>query len=185
MQINWDLVVKIVIPLATLFLGRWLDRMLAKKPRLVSYLGHVSSFSLQGQNNQVTNVFTHSIVVRNTGREAASNVRIGHNTLPDYQLQPAVAHHRENIPGGGAEIVIPKLVAGEQVTISYLYFPPLTWDRVNAYTKSDEGFARILNVLPTPQPPKWLVRLLWTMVFIGSVALLYLLVEAIQWLVLQ
>ncbi len=185
MQINWDLVVKVAVPLATLFLGRWLDRILAKKPKLVSYLGHVSSFSLQGQNQQITNVFTHSIVVRNTGRSAANNVRIGHNTLPDYQLQPAIPHQQESIPGGGAEIIIPKLVAGEQVTISYLYFPPLTWDRVNTYTKSDEGFARILNVLPTPQPPKWLAHLLWAMVFVGSATLLYLLAEAVRWLVQQ
>jgi hypothetical protein len=179
MSIDWDLVVKIAIPLATLALGRSIDQIFAKKPRLISYVGHVSAFVLQNVNR--TNVFTHSIVVRNTGREAANNVRIGHHTLPaDHQLFPAIPYTVNNVPGGAAEIVIPKLVPGEQITISYLYFPPLTWDRINSYTKSDEGFAKILNVIPTPQPPKWVVRIIWFLIFVGAAALIYAAVEILR-----
>lgn len=180
MTIDWDLVIKIAIPLATLVLGRWLDQIFAKKPKLISYVGHVSSFALQNPNQPPTNVFTHAIVIRNAGRIAASNVRVGHHTLPDYQIFPAVPHQRLPLQGGGAELLIPKLVPGEQITISYLYFPPLTWDRVNSYTKSDEGFARILNVIPTPQPPRWLVRSFWALVFVGATAVLYVIVLGIR-----
>ncbi len=58
--------------------------------------------------------------------------------------------------------------------MSYLYFPPLTWGQINAYTKSDEGLARIIDVMPTPLPSKWFVRGLWVLVFVGATALLYL-----------
>ena len=176
MNVNWDLVIKIAVPLGTLVLGRFLDRWLTKKPKLISYLGHVSAFTLSDERR--TQVFTHAIVIRNTGREAANNVRVGHHVLPNYQLSPSVHHTVEQIQTGGTEIVIPKLVPGEQVTVSYLYFPPLTWDRINSYTKSDEGFARILNVIPTPQPPRWIVRLLWFLIFVGVVTLIYLAIEA-------
>jgi hypothetical protein len=180
MAIDWDLVIKIAVPLATLVLGRWLDQIFAKKPKLISYVGHVSSFTVQNQNQPPTVVNTHAIVIRNAGRVAANNVRIGHHTLPDYQIFPAVPHNRLPLQNGGTELHIPKLVPGEQVTISYLYFPPLTWDRVNSYTKSDEGFARILTVIPTPLPPRWLVRTFWSLVFIGATAVLYVVVIGIR-----
>ena len=65
----------------------------------------------------------------------------------------------------------------EQITISYLYAPPLLWSQIHAYTKSDEGFAKILNVLPTPQPKKWIVRAFWALAFVGTASLLYLAIE--------
>ena len=124
MKINWDIVVKIIVPLGTLVLGKYLDRWFSKRPRLISYLGHTSAFAVR--SNPPCTVHTHSIVVRNTGRETARNVRIGHNILPDnYQLHPAVPHTVEGVSDGIREIVIKQLVAGEQVTISYLYAPPL------------------------------------------------------------
>ena len=176
MIIDWDLVIKIGIPLATLFLGRFLDQILTRRPKLISYLGHVSSFTLNTPNKM--QVYTHAIVIRNAGREAANSVRIGHHFLPlDYQIFPSVPHSIENPPTGGSEIVIPKLVPGEQLTISYLYFPPLTWDRINSYTKSDEGFAKILNVIPTPQPARLVIALFWFFVFVGVTTLFYIAVQ--------
>jgi hypothetical protein len=180
MNIDWDLVIKIGIPLVTLFLGRFLDQILTKRPKLISYLGHVSSFILNNPQNK-TQVYTHAIVIRNAGREAANNVRIGHNFLPpDYQIFPSVPHSVVNPPTGGSEIVIEKLVPSEQLTISYLYFPPLTWDRINSYTKSDEGFAKILNVIPTPQPPRLVIALFWFFVFVGVVTLFYMVAQFLR-----
>ena len=180
MNIDWDIIIKISVPLVTLILGKYLDRWLTKRPKLISYLGHASAFTLRGDNPAV--IHTHAIVVRNAGRETANNVRVGHHVLPDnYQLYPSVPHTIERVQGGGAEIVIPNLVPGEQVSISYLYFPPLLWSQIHAYTKSDEGFAKIINVLPTPQLPKWIANLIWLLVFIGVVSLLYLVVEVFRW----
>ena len=173
MKINWDLVIKIVIPIGTLILGKYFDRWFSKRPKLIVYLGHTSSFNVRTTQLPVV-VHTHSIVVRNVGWETANNVRIGHYKLPDnYQLYPAIPHTIEHNDGQIAEIVITKLVADEQVTISYLYSPPLVWNQIHAYTKSDEGFAKGLNVLPTPQLSKWLIILMWVLMFIGVVSSIY------------
>ena len=181
MNIDWDLAIKIIVPFATLFLGRWIDRIYQKRSKLISYVGHVSSFRMQ--DTEGTQIYTHSIVVRNAGRESAKNVRIGHNVLPNYQVFPAV--HYEVVPttGGGAELLIPTLVPGEQLTISYLYFPPMTWDKINSYAKSDDGFAKIITVLPTPQPARWVLRMIWTFVFVGFVSTTYLITDFVIYLI--
>lgn len=182
MNVNWDMVIRIVVPLGTLVLGKYLDRWFSKRPRLIVYLGHTSAFNVRSQ--PPVNVHTHAIVVRNVGRETANEVRIGHNVLPEnYQLYPAVPHTVERTEGGIAEIVIPRLVPDEQVTVSYLYFPPLLWSQIHVYTKSNEGYAKALNVLPTPQLAKWLVLLIWSLVFVGTVSIIYLIVGLIKWLV--
>jgi hypothetical protein len=120
MPLDLDLVVKISVPLGALVLGKYLDQWFAKRPKLISYLGHASAFTLRGDNPST--VHAHAIVVRNAGRVAANNVRIGHYVLPDhFQLSPSISHNVERNDGGIAGIIIPKLVPGEQVTISYLY----------------------------------------------------------------
>ena len=178
MPIDVDLAAKISIPLATLVLGKYLDRWLTKRPKLISYLVHASAFTVRGDTPGTFH--THAIVVRNAGRVAANNVRIGHNVLPEhFQLFPAVPHTVAREPGNVAEIIIPKLVPDEQITISYLYSPPVLWSQINAYTKSDEGFAKVLNVLPTPQLPRWVYRALWVLIFIGAATVLYFIVELI------
>lgn len=176
MNIDWDIIIKIAVPLGTLVLGKYLDQWLAKKSKLIIYLGHASSFTLRFEKPSI--VHTHAIVLRNAGRQTANNVRIGHHVLPDnYQLYPVVAHTVERNSDGVAEILIPKMVPGEQITISYLYFPPLLWSQIHSYTKSDEGFAKALNVLPTPQLPKWVLNILRVILFIGVVSILYVIIE--------
>ena len=159
-----------------------MDRWLTKKPNLVSYLGHASSFSVRGPNPGV--VHAHAIVVANTGREAASNVRIGHHVMPEhYQLNPQVQHEEKREPNNSGEILIQKLVPGEQVTIFYLYFPPLLCSQIHSYTKSDEGFAKILHVLPTPQLPKPVQIGLRGLIGVGTLTLAYLATQLVIWLI--
>jgi hypothetical protein len=179
--IDWELVVKIAVPLGALVLGKCLDRILSNKPKLISYIGHVSTFTLQGE--QAARVFAHSVVLRNTGRVAAENVRVGHYVLPNYQLQPPIAFDIIKAPTGESEIHIAKLVPGEQVTISYLYFPPLTWDRVNAYTNSDAGPAKVLSVIPTPQPPRSLRLIMWALVLVGALTIFYTLATILLYVI--
>jgi hypothetical protein len=178
LPIEWDIVVKILVPLVTLVIGKGLDQWAGKRPRLISYLGHVSSFTLTDPLQ--TQVYTHAIVVGNTGRAAANNVRIGHHYLPNVQVYPRISYSTHETPGGGAEIVIDKLIPGEQITVSYLYFPPVTWDRINAYTKSDEGFAKILQVIPTPQLSRWALWAIRALLFVGVTSLLYVAVQGMR-----
>jgi hypothetical protein len=176
MTIDWMLVATIGGPLLALPVGAALDRFLERRPKLITYLGHVSSFRIQGP--PIADVFTHSIVVRNAGGRAATNVRIGHNTLPqNFQIFPPVEFRVVNHPNGAADIVIGTLAPGEQITISYLYFPPLTWAGINTTVICDDGFAKVLNVLPTPQLPKWALWVLKFFIYLGLVTFLYLLVQ--------
>ena len=87
-------------------------------------------------------------------------------------MYPAVNYAIVDLPGGSRELVFPALVPGEQVNVTYLYFPPVVWSNVNSYTKSDEGFAKIINVLPTPQFSPWLTRITWALLIIGGTTVL-------------
>jgi hypothetical protein len=174
-NIEWELVAQVAVPTATLFLGKYLDLRFFRS-KLITYLVHASAFTLPAGI-----VHTHSIVVRNAGRETAKDVRIGHKVLPPhFQIFPAVPHTPTQSTTGISEIVISKMVPNEQITISYLYFPPLYVNQIHAYIKSDEGFARELNVLPTPQLPRWQVMILRFLLFVGTVSLLYVLVELVR-----
>ncbi len=172
MTIDADTVAKIVGPLLSLLLGAVIKHYSEARAKLVSFIGHVSSFTLQ--NEQHTVVHTHSVIVINAGRKAAQNVRLSHKVLPpDVTVYPPVQYTIERNPEGAGEILIPVLVQKEQVTISYLYFPPLTWNQVNASTKSDEGFAKILNVIPMPQLNKGVLVAVWALLFVGASFIFY------------
>lgn len=179
MTIDWMLVATIAAPIIALFVGVALNRTFERRPKLITYYGHVSEFKLQDEHK--TPVFTHSVVVRNAGGRAASNVRLGHNVLPNFQVIPSVNFQREDLPSGGSEILIHTLVPGEQITVSYLYFPPLTWSQINTYVKSDQGLAKVLNVLPTVQLPKWQLFVLRLLVLIGLIASVYLIINLFTW----
>jgi hypothetical protein len=161
-MIDLETVAKIASPIVTLIAGAVLKHYAEKSPKVLSYIGHVSSFTLQDE--QKSFVFTHSVIVRNAGRKSATNVRLGHHFLPtNLRIDPQINYSIEKNPEGAAEIVIPTLVPKEQVTISYLYFPPTTWNQINSYTKSDDGYAKIVNVVPMLQPSipvLWLSRVL-------------------------
>src|SRR2546426_531525 len=172
MAVDWPLVAGIATPVLTLFIGAALDRFLERKPKLVAYYGHISSFTVQ-QATGPTVINMHSVVVANGGRKPATNVRLGHHYLPTCQLSPSVQCTTVPLPSGGHELVLPTLVPGEQVTISYLYPAPITWNQINSYVKSDEGMATVITVLPTRQYPRWAIRIGRVVLFSGVVALLY------------
>lgn len=117
---------------------------------------------------------THSIVVRNSGKQTAHNVRIDHAIFPpSYNVYPPVSHSLSASGRQGAEILIPLLVAGEQITISYLYFPPLLYSQIGAWVKCDEGAGRFITAIPNtpvPWPLRWLV---WVLAFVGASFVMY------------
>ncbi|HKA01019.1 MAG TPA: hypothetical protein VKE70_31115 [Candidatus Solibacter sp.] len=178
MSIDWMLVATVAAPVLALFVGAALNRALERRVKLVSFLAHASAVNTALPNGTTLNVNTHSVVVRNAGKLPAHNVRLGHAFLPEaFSIYPPVHHQVEVVPGGGREIVIPLLVAGEQIIVAYLYFPPVTWQGVNRYTKCDEGFAKVVTVLATPQLPRWQQRSAWFLIVLGLVAAVYILVQ--------
>ena len=178
MIIDWNLVVNVSSPIIALFVGAVLNHFLENRPKVIAYLGHVSGISLK--RDKPVQINTHSVVLRNVGRKTSTNIKLGHNVLPDFQVFPDVEYQIINLPGGGREILIPKLVPQKQITISYLYFPPLTWDQINTHLESDEGPLKVLKVLPTIQYPKWVSTVVWLLILYGAIGLIYTIYEILN-----
>jgi hypothetical protein len=171
-----EIIAKVAGPILSLVLGVVIKHYTEARSKLISFVGHTSAFTIQGDVPTV--VHTHAIVVRNAGRKAATNVRLTHAVLPpNITVYPPVQYSVERNPEGAGEILFPVLVPREQVTVSYLYFPPLVWSQINSNTKSDEGFAKIVNAIPTPQPSKTLLAALLFLMFVGASFLFYWLVR--------
>lgn len=173
MAVDWNAVATIASPIIALFVGIWVNRKFESRPTLISYFSHVSAFRYSPSNGQSLGINTHSVVLRNTGRMSATNVRIHHNTLPDFNIWPAVVHSIETLPDGSKDIVISTLVPGEQITVSYLYFHPVTVDQINAGIKSDQGFSQQISVLLQRQFPRWVNFIVGTLMITGLVSILY------------
>jgi hypothetical protein len=130
-------------------------------------------------------VHTHSVVIRNAGRLAAHNVHVPHRGMLNaanihISIDPDLAHKVQTLPNGTEEILFAALPAQFQVTISYLYFPPIVFGQINAPIYCDEGSARQINVLPQPQRPRWVLAILWGLIVIGVIAVVYALFELVR-----
>lgn len=174
MPINWQVVATIAAPIIALFVGIWANRRFESRPVLIAYFGHVSSFKHILADGSSLQINTHAVVLRNTGRKSAANVRLHHLYLPGFSIWPAIAHNVETLPDSSKDILIPTLVPGEEVTISYLYFPPVTVAQVNAGVKSDQGFARQITVLLQRQYPRWVNFIASALMIVGVVTIIYL-----------
>ncbi|HAT4697482.1 hypothetical protein SC738_04275 [Legionella pneumophila serogroup 1] len=125
--------------------------------------GHISSM----------NVHTHAVVVRNTGKLPTKNVRLGHNFLPNHNIFPNIKYELTNLPNGGKEISFPILVPNEQITISYLYFAPTVYTDINTHVMSDDGLAKVISVIPSPNLSTKIKNMLYILIFIGATTLIY------------
>ena len=179
MKNNWGTVVNIVVPIFIPFLYLILKRLLERKAKVSYYLGHVSAFTLRVTGDQV---YTHSIVVFNSGNKTAKNVQIGHNYLPkDFTIFPtSKVGDEEKTSGGGGNIKFSTLVPKETVTISYLYYPPVTYQQVNSQVTHDDGLAKAIPVIILKKYPKWQLRVLAFLTLLGSVAFIYLIIWLIR-----
>lgn len=173
MAVDWNAVATIASPIIALFVGIWVNRKFESRPTLISYFSHVSAFRYAPPNGQPLGINTHSVVLRNTGRISATGVRIHHSTLPDFNIWPSIVHLVETLPDGSKDIVIPTLVPGEQITVSYLYFHPITVDQINAGIKSDQGFCQQISVLLQRQFPPLINFIVGTLMITGLVAIVY------------
>jgi hypothetical protein len=173
------------------FVGGLLNRIVERRPRLIAYYGHVGVFQISPPAGaqppgQTIIVHTHTVVIGNTGGLPAHNVRVPHRGLLaghgiNVSVDPGVNYWTHILPGGQEEILFPILVSKQQVTISYLYQPPITYHVINLPIRCDEGMARQVNVLPTPQSPRWLSVIFFTLAIIGLAAVAYGAFELVRW----
>lgn len=182
MQLDIDALIKVAGPIVGGLATKIVGDLIERRPRLVCFFQHSSAVSLKlepkesGSGGATIRVHTHCLVVANQGREPAQNVRLGHIVLPDFEIYPDINYQTVTLPGGSKEIVIPLLSPKEQVSVNYIYLPPLTYREVNTHVKSDAGPARVLNVLPTPQLPRWATYLVWVLMACGVAAIFYTLI---------
>jgi hypothetical protein len=80
----------------------------------------------------------------------------------------------QSLPNGGKEIIFPILVPNEQITISYLYFGTTTYTVINTYVTSDEGLAKIIDVIPAPNLAQWQKVLFYILLFVGLSTIIYI-----------
>ena len=182
-MIDWKLIELIAPPIVGAFIGALISWLSTNREKLVTYYGHVSDFKIDPipPNTQQVLVNTHSIVVKNNGRKTATNVRLGHNFLPpSFNVFPDTNYEINELPSGKKEIVFPRIVPKKELTISYLYYAPLTFNQINTTIESDEGPAKETFVLLQPQPPKWLIKVLWVLLVIGCISLVYILIYLVQ-----
>lgn len=176
MTADLEALLKLLSPLLIALISFALKRHFEEKPKLITYIIHADAVSVGGDANSSESIVnTHVVVVRNAGKKAAKNVRIGHYELPPgFKVSPPLAYSIARPPTGkAAEILIPTLSPNDQVVITYMYLPPLTWNQISAYAKSDEGSARGVKVISTPRPPKYAVGFLLFMAFIGASTVTY------------
>jgi hypothetical protein len=177
MNVNWQLLATLTAPVIAWTLGR----VSGRGSKLVTYYGHVGAFQMQREPPNVPmNVHTHDVVIRNVGHKPATNVRVTHRFLPDYNILPPVPHTVVDVPGGGRDIIIERMVPGEQVTLAYLYFPPVTFMEVTTGVKSDDGFAQVVPVLLGRQYPRAVRFGATALMGVGVIAILYMLASAAQ-----
>ncbi len=178
----WQLVAAFAAPIVAALVIWILNRILEKRPRLIALIGHYSTFTLRSPPPSTASpnvVYGNSIVLKNSGKKVATNVRVAHNNLPDYRIHPPIKYREDRQDDGAVEIVFPKLVPGEQVTISYLFYDSTPWETIYLHTKSDEGFAQALEAIPTPRPTNFVVWSIRAFAFVGISAVVYLLVSLV------
>jgi hypothetical protein len=88
----------------------------------------------------------------------------------------------EKLENNTEEIFFATLPAKFQVTVSYLYFPPIVVGQINAPIYSDEGPARGISVLPQQQWPWWWLAILWLLIAVGLVTVCYGLWMLARWM---
>ena len=186
MEIDWSLATKITMPILTLFLGVFINRLLENREKLVAYLGHSASHRLQPTEDEQAPVIvnTHSVVLKNNGRKSAKNVRLGHNQLPNLNVFPDIEYEIKELPGGGKEIVFPVVTPKKEITISYLYYEPVRWHNINTHIESDAGPAKVVSVLLQPQPKPIVLKLVFFLMGLGLISSFYITYELISWLVI-
>lgn len=178
MAIDWNLVATVAVPISCLFLGAVINRQFEKRPVIVSFFGHASSFGVNSDDGTSLVVNTHTVVIRNVGKRSATNLRMSHLTLPNVNVFPQIPYHREDLPGGAIDLVFPTVVPGQQITVSYLYFAPLLVTGVNVGIKHDDGFGKAISVILQRQYPSWLIRVAGWSAIIGAVTVVYGVIKA-------
>jgi len=165
-------VIHIITYPITFLIGIFLTRLFENKPTLITYYSHIAAGKIWVETTKsYLDIFTHSIVIRNTGRTVLTNIKVGHaikitNMIAVY---PKFDYQIKSIKDSGEEIVFERLLSKQMITINYVYTTPLSYNQINTYVQSDECIAHQVNVLLNRQWPKWFQIITWVLVALGFI----------------
>ncbi len=180
MASHWQPLATIAAPLIAFFVGFAFNRWLEKRPKLILYMPHSAAVKVDPPDGHLFVAHTHSVVVKNVGRATANSVRLTHVRLPEsFSVYPSVEYNIVKLADGGAEIVFPKLVPKQELTVTYLYFPPLFANQIHAGCRSDETLAEIVEGHWLPQPSIWLKILVGTLMALGLLSVISLVIYSL------
>lgn len=155
----------------SLVVGYFLHKATSQRPKVVSYLSNVSEFVVQSTPPAPNiPIHTHSITIQNIGNSTAHKIIVGHLiNIQNFRVFPNIPFTNEVTPQGAWVLRFESLAPRQFITISYLYFPPVTFHSINQFVRFDEGEAKIIQVAPFQVRPKvWI----WTYNFLAFVGLL-------------
>ncbi|RYH34713.1 MAG: hypothetical protein EON54_19855 [Alcaligenaceae bacterium] len=132
MAIDWDLAVKVAGPLVGAAAGAIAKHFAERGPDVVAFPKYAAGIHLPNEQRPGA-IGTHTVVLANTGRKPATNLRLGHHTLPAFAIYPGVEYSVTPLPNGQQEIRIPTLIPKKQLTITYMYVAPLQWQLINTH----------------------------------------------------
>ena len=182
MTVNWTILLQIATPIAVAVITFFVGRYFREREKLIAFFSHVATHSLnpEVEGKEVTHVLTHAVVIRNNGNRTATNVRIIHNVLPDFTIYPETDYEVNELPSGGKELVIPRIIPKKEYTISYLYFPPIKFDQINSSIESDTSSAKMINVRLQQIVPQWILFLFTSFLILGFIAFIYIVYEVVR-----
>jgi len=155
-----------------------------QRPRLIAYYGHVAAHAVDQSNGPQARFHTHSVIIKNTGWAAAHHVRATHGGLvSNVFVYPDVPHRKDALPNGTEDLVFDVLVPGQQIEISYVYGPHVTFNQITQQIRSDEGMAKFMPAQITPQLQGWRRNLVICLFFLGCITTLYFGFFALRWII--
>lgn len=172
-----------IATLATPFVVLVLTLLAERRPSVLSHFSNISSFTIQQDPPPNLTINHHTVVVTNSGRKAATGIRLRHRILPEQlNISPQVEHTIDRRDNGGGEIIIPRLRPKESVQIAYMYGTDLRYDLIHDGIVHDEGFARQIAVIPQRQYPGWYTGLAGFFALAGLMLAVYWSVRLVMWL---
>jgi len=173
LNFDWKFISELAFPAFTGLGGWFLKTYFEKKPLLIAYYGHIAALSTTDTDGKKFPVFSHSVIIKNNGKLVSKNIRIRHCHLPNsFEIHPPVPYFVVDLERGYKEIVIAQLIPKQQITISYLYFPPVDYSKIHDGILSDEGYAKVIDMIPVPQLKKWQQWIAYILLFVGGLTCL-------------
>jgi hypothetical protein len=175
--------VSLFVPLLTVILSR----IFQNRPRLAQSVRHVFTFLIQeplmdahGKVLSPTQtVNTASVSVLNSGRVTATEVEITFNWKPQYfNVWPSRSYAEKLAPDGRFSVLLDNLAPREVFGFELLAINRQLPEMVNVRSATAMSVKTPLHLQPVVS--RWVLGLVWAMVFMGFATSIYLVTLVIQ-----